>query len=242
MYISTIFLIIAVFFKPLIIVVSLIPIRVYFLKKRNLSRQEVLNNPIGDHKQKKSFVSSIKKGIGRYVQGYIRFFLIYIGYVPSHTVRNFIYRNICLIDMKDKSVIYFGAEIREPYKLTIGKGSIIGDKAILDARNGIEIGENVNFSTGVHIWTEQHDHRDANFKCNSSASDKVVIEDRVWIGPRVTVLHGVRIGEGAVVAAGAVVTKDVQAFSIVAGIPAKKIGEREKNLCYQFDGSYIPFY
>ena len=55
------------------------------------------------------------------------------------------------------------------------------------------------------------------------------------------ILHSVNIGEGAVVAAGAVVTKDVEAFSIVAGIPAKKIGERNKNLKYEMDGSYLSF-
>lgn len=44
-----------------------------------------------------------------------------------------------------------------PNNIIIGRGSIIGDQAVLDARNGIELGENVNFSTGVWIWTEQHD-------------------------------------------------------------------------------------
>ena len=141
-----------------------------------------------------------------------------------------------------KAVIYFGAEIREPYKLKIGEGSIIGDRAVLDARNGISIGANVNLSTEVHIWTEQHDHRDPDFKCNSDDSFRVVIEDRAWLGPRTTILHGVTIGEGAVVAAGAVVTKDVAPYTIVGGVPAKKIGERTHDLRYEFSGDYIPFY
>jgi acetyltransferase-like isoleucine patch superfamily enzyme len=55
-------------------------------------------------------------------------------------------------------------------------------------------------------------------------------------------LHGVHIGEGAVVAAGSVVTKDVPPFTIVAGVPARKIGLRNKNLCYNFDGKPIPFF
>ena len=67
------------------------------------------------------------------------------------------------------------------------------------------------------------------------------IGNRAWIGPNTVILHSVHIGEGAVVAAGAVVTKDVEAFSIVAGIPAKKIGERNKNLKYKMDGSYLSF-
>lgn len=51
----------------------------------------------------------------------------------------------------------------------------------------------------------------------------VVIGNDVWIGARVTILDGVSVGNGAVIAAGAVVTKDVPAYAIVAGIPAKII-------------------
>jgi maltose O-acetyltransferase len=61
----------------------------------------------------------------------------------------------------------------------------------------------------------------------------VIIGDHVWIAYRAVILPGVTIGEGAVVAAGAVVTRDVEPFPIVAGVPAKKIGERNRNLDYQ---------
>lgn len=69
----------------------------------------------------------------------------------------------------------------------------------------------------------------------------VVIGDRVWIGYRAIVLPGVTIGEGAVIGAGAIVTKDVEPFAIVAGNPAKKIGERTKDLRYslQYDPRFL---
>ena len=51
----------------------------------------------------------------------------------------------------------------------------------------------------------------------------VIIEDNVWIGDKATILSGVKIGKGAIVAANAVVTKDVPAYSVVAGNPAKII-------------------
>ena len=57
-------------------------------------------------------------------------------------------------------------------------------------------------------------------------TDKVEIGDYVFVGPRAIILPGIKIGKGAVVAAGAVVTKDVPDFSIVGGVPAKIIGER----------------
>jgi acetyltransferase-like isoleucine patch superfamily enzyme len=68
-----------------------------------------------------------------------------------------------------------------------------------------------------------------NFRMKSSP---VIIDDYVWVGINATVLQGVRIGEGAVVAAGAVVTKNVEPYTIVGGIPAKQIGVRTKNLDY----------
>lgn len=174
--------------------------------------------------------------------GYLRYMDFQVGLIPSHHIRNFIYKYVCGVNMAEKSIIYWGAEIRSHSKLKIGRGSIIGDKSILDARNGIEIGQNVNFSSDVHIWTEQHDHRDPFFACNSTADYKVIIGDRVWIGPSVTILHSVNIGEGAVIAAGAVLTKNVPAYEIWGGIPARKIGERNRNLKYEFDGVPIPFY
>ena len=62
----------------------------------------------------------------------------------------------------------------------------------------------------------------------------VRVGDYSFIGPRVIILPGVKIGTGAVVAAGAVVTKDVEDYAIVGGVPAVKIGERKnKNLHYK---------
>lgn len=163
------------------------------------------------------------------------------GRIPSHHIRNFIYRHLYLVDLAKGAAIYHGAEIRAGINLHIEEGSIIGDNAILDARNGIRIGKNVNFSSGVHIWTEQHDHSDPGFRCLSDITYGVDICDRAWIGPGVTILHSVTIGEGAVVAAGSVVTKDIAPFSIAAGIPAKKIGERNKNLQYSLKGEHLSF-
>jgi acetyltransferase-like isoleucine patch superfamily enzyme len=55
---------------------------------------------------------------------------------------------------------------------------------------------------------------------------KIIIEDDVWIGLGTIVLSGVKIGIGSIIGAGSVVTKDVPPFSIYAGVPAKKIGNR----------------
>lgn len=82
-------------------------------------------------------------------------------------MRNFLYRNIFRVHIGKNAVIYYGAEIRSPWNLHIGEGSVIGDRAILDARNGIYIGENVNLSSGVWIWTLQHNVNDPYFATNN---------------------------------------------------------------------------
>ena len=143
----------------------------------------------------------------------------------------------------DKNVVFhFRTEIRTIYNLKVGKGTIIGDNALLDARNKITMGENVNLSSNVSIYTEQHDHRDPYFGCNDDINKTVNIADRVWIGSNVIVLPGVKIGEGAVCCAGSVITKDVEPYAVVAGIPAKKVNERPRNLQYEFDGTSCRLY
>jgi len=67
---------------------------------------------------------------------------------------------------------------------------------------------------------EEHVYADAN------RSFAVEIESDVWIGSDVTILGGCRIGNGAVIATGAVVTKDVESYQIVGGVPAKEVKKR----------------
>ncbi len=75
----------------------------------------------------------------------------------------------------------------------------------------------------------------ANHSDMADRGGDVIIGDRVWIGYGALILPGVKLGEGAVVGAGAVVTKDVEPFTIVAGNPARKIGERTKELRYRLN-------
>ena len=64
-------------------------------------------------------------------------------------------------------------------------------------------------------------------------SEMVEIEDYVFIGANVTILKGCKIGYGAVVCAGSVVTKDVEPYTVVGGIPARKIAERTRDFDYE---------
>lgn len=120
-----------------------------------------------------------------------------------------------------------GFRLRKMTNIRIGKVSNINPDCMIDSRGGtVSIGNYVDISPQVNIWTLQHDMNSPNF---NTIGAKVIIEDYVWIGSRVTLLPGVCIGEGAVVATGAVVTKSVDAWSMVGGVPAKKIGVRNPN-------------
>jgi acetyltransferase-like isoleucine patch superfamily enzyme len=63
---------------------------------------------------------------------------------------------------------------------------------------------------------------------DATSKGPIIVEDEVWIGTNALILSGVTIGKGAIVAAGAVVTKDVPAYSVVGGNPAKVIKYRFK--------------
>jgi acetyltransferase-like isoleucine patch superfamily enzyme len=167
-------------------------------------------------------------GARRWLGGFAFLLLSMTGRIPSNHVRRLIYR---LLGMKigRGSHIYMGAEIRSPHRIHIGTGCSIGHGAILDGRGSLTIGNNVNFSTGVWVWTMQHDTNSPGFE---SYHRPVMIGDYAWLSCRTVVLPGVTIGEGAVVAAGAVVTKDVEPYAIVGGVPAKRIGERPRGLDY----------
>jgi acetyltransferase-like isoleucine patch superfamily enzyme len=175
--------------------------------------------------------------VRRYLFALSMLIISFIGYIPSHTIRNNLYKLLGL-NLGKGSTIYSRAEIRSPHKIVIGMHTVIGNQAILDGRGGLEIGNNVNFSTGVWIWTVQHDKDDPYF---GSLIKKVVIRDYAWISCRTTLLPGITIGEGAVVCAGAVVTKDVDPYSVVAGVPAKKIGDRKRNLKYKLSDEIVAF-
>ncbi len=174
-----------------------------------------------------------------YAKSVVQLGLTLLGYVPSHALRKAGLR-ICGAKIASSSLVYHGLWMISPWKLTIGKSSIVGDHAILDARAGLTIGDNVNLSTNVAIWTGQHDYQSPDFAYEEAP---VHIGDYAWLSFRSTILPGVTVGEGAVVAAGAVVTKDVTPFTIVAGIPAKVIGTRNRNLRYNLaeGGNFLRF-
>ena len=110
--------------------------------------------------------------------------------------------------------------------LRIGAFSFIG-KVELALHEVIEIGDYVCINDGAIILTASHDILDPEWKHRKKP---VKIEHYAWIATNAIILPGVTIGKGAVVGAGAVVSKDVAAFTIVAGNPAKPIGKQRTQI------------
>ena len=173
--------------------------------------------------------------------GWQRYMLFQIGLLPSHHIRRFVYKALGA-EIGKNVVFHFRTEIRGIHRLKIGAGTIIGDNALLAAQRGLTIGENVNLSSNVSIYSGEHDHRDPYFRSTPEKTRPITIGDRVWIGSNAIILTGVNIGEGAVCCAGCVVTKDVEPYAVVAGIPAKKVNERPHDLRYEFKGRSVRLY
>ena len=175
-----------------------------------------------------------------YLYGLCRYYSIVIGRIPSHHVRKFLLKLIFAMQIDNKAVIYGGFELRSPWNIQIGN-SVIGAGALLDGRSGIVIHNNVTLAQNVCIFTLQHDVNDEHFGTNGKGG-KVEVDDYVWLSSRTTILPGVHVGTGAVLASGGIATKNLEEYFIYAGIPAKKISERNRKLNYQNTKSYWHFY
>lgn len=151
-----------------------------------------------------------------------------VGNIPIWTFRKMWLR---LIGMKigRYSQIDMGVKYHVPRYVKIGQSTHVNRGCFFDAKGRITIGDNVSISMNVALCSGGHKVNDPYFGPDHRP---IVVEDYVWIGINATVMHGVTIGKGAVVAAGAVVTKDVEPYTVVAGVPARKIGERNQDLRY----------
>lgn len=181
-----------------------------------------------------SGVDVAKKGINRAKWIWFDLILFKINlvshFVPFHSIRNFIYK-LFGVKIGKNSYLHMRTRFFYPPGVKIGNGTIIGDNCLLDGRAQLLIGSNVDIASDVMIYNSEHNIHSEKFE---PIEEPVEIGDYVFIGPRAIILPGVKIGRGAVVAAGAVVTKNVADFEIVAGVPAKKIGERkDKNPSYK---------
>ena len=124
-----------------------------------------------------------------------------------------------------------GAYMFPPFYTDCGKNLKIGRNVFINSccqfqdQGGITIGDGTLVGPKTVIATLNH-HMNPNKRANLFPK-RVVIGKNVWIGANVTILPGVTIGDGAIIAAGAVVNKNVEANTVVGGVPAKLIKQIE---------------
>ena len=115
-------------------------------------------------------------------------------------------------------------------KIRLGRRVWLGPYAVIYGHGGVEIGEQTLISMHVSILSSDHaipERAKLIRDCRDELKPTKIGKD-VWIGANSVVLGGVTIGDGCVVGAGAVVTKDLPAYSVAVGVPAKIVRSREK--------------
>ena len=162
------------------------------------------------------------------------FYNRFVGKIPSHAVRNACLK-MYLAEFGAGTSVQLDCRFLNGRKVHFGKRNVINFGCLFDGRKfDIRTGDDVSFGPEASILTLGHDPQSPQF---ADRGGDVIIGNRVWIAYRAVILPGIKIGDGAVVGAGAVVTKDVEPYTIVAGNPARKIGERTKDLSYELNFS-----
>ncbi|MDO4800912.1 MAG: glycosyltransferase [Prevotellaceae bacterium] len=155
-----------------------------------------------------------------------------LPHIPFWSIRKAYFRCIGMKIGKG-SFIMRTVYVMNPNKITIGKYSHINRGCMLDGRGGITIGDSVSVSHKVNIITGGHDANDQHF---IGIFKPIKIDDYAWIGIGATILQGTNIGKGVVIGAGSMVTKDIDEYTLSAGVPAKPIGKRRTDLSYKCKG------
>ena len=126
-------------------------------------------------------------------------------------------------DLRWNHIIYPSAKMFAPWNLSITTGSVIGPRVEIYNKAPVSLGTGVVISQDAFLCTASHD---VSSPTMALVAQPIVVEDNVWICARAIILPGVTLHTASVVGAGAVATKDVEAWSIVGGNPAKFIKKR----------------
>lgn len=121
--------------------------------------------------------------------------------------------------------VYPRARIWAPWNLEMGRQACIADDAIIYSQGRITIGERAVISQGSHLCAGTHDFNDPGFPL---VTRPIIVCDDAWIAAEAFLHPGVTVGEGCVVGARSVVTRDLPAWTICSGFPAKPLKDRER--------------
>lgn len=137
--------------------------------------------------------------------------------------RNFLLR--CFgAKIHKRAGVYSSCKVYAPWNLIMDRNAWLGPNVICYNVDMIHLGEDVTVSQYSHLCTASHN---INTREHELITARIKIENQAWVGAEAFVGMGVTIHEGAVVGARAAVFKDVDAWTVVGGNPAKFIKKRE---------------
>ena len=118
--------------------------------------------------------------------------------------------------------------VRSGAHLAVSENVFLNRNVKIVCHLSIRIGSHCILADSVHIYDHDHGFADSSVPVRKQplTTAPITIGDDVWIGAKATVLKGVTVGTGAIIGAGAVVTRDVPAFAIVGGVPARVVKYR----------------
>lgn len=148
--------------------------------------------------------------------------------ISPYPVRHLIYK-LLLNNLGKNTMIDYGFYVRYPSKVSVGNNVTINRKcqfytSFYYKNTSILIKDNVAIGPNVILLGAGHA---TNSIALIDTAGSIVIEKNCWICANSIILQNITIGEGAIVAAGSIVTKNVEPYSIVGGVPAKFIRFRE---------------
>jgi acetyltransferase-like isoleucine patch superfamily enzyme len=163
-------------------------------------------------------------GVYSFVENLVRMLLEFL----PHPLRYWILKGF-LRSLGSRSMIDYQTYFRYPWKISIGSGVSINRGcefygSMVAGQGEITVGDHCAFGPRVRVLSASHDYHRLDLPDKAAS---VTIGNYVWVGAGATILPGVTIGDGAVVAAGSIVTRDVAAYAIVAGNPARFLKLRE---------------
>ena len=143
---------------------------------------------------------------------------------PMHAWRAFLLR--CFgAKLGPRCHIYPGARIWAPWNLQCAEGAAIADEAVIYNAARLSMGAYAIVSQQAYVCTATHDFDDPAFPMIVAP---ITLGARAWVCARASVLPGVSLGDGAVLGLGAVATKDLEAWQIHAGNPARRLKPRRR--------------
>jgi galactoside O-acetyltransferase len=171
---------------------------------------------------------SIRQAIRSEIEEDIGFIVRNLPGILGFIVRYLVYKPLF---GRIKSIPYIFPGVRFVFMqgISLGKGVVVNSNTYIYGKGGVEVGDNVLISPNCSIVAGDHDIKHGiPIIEQPSKAEKIIIEKDSWIGANSVVVGGVSIREGSVIGAGAVVTHDTEPYSINVGVPAQKIGERNR--------------